>query len=134
MTGFLKKPSIIAAMISVCMLICAWMPFGTDVIKLSEKDNGREVRMCAGQVFEVALEGNPTTGYTWTVAYASAGRIKKTGEKYRPKTKALGSPGIMTMKFSAVSPGKASLKLIYHRPWEKNIPPVRSFQINILVR
>jgi len=34
-------------------------------VKLSEKDLGTTVKMNVGDVFEVVLKGNPTTGYIW---------------------------------------------------------------------
>ncbi|MBT3259083.1 MAG: protease inhibitor I42 family protein [Deltaproteobacteria bacterium] len=84
---------------------------------------------------EVKLKGNPTTGYVWAVAFVDQKILIQMGEaKFEPDTKARGAGGIVTMCFKAKGLGKTSLKLIYHRPFEKEKKPAKSFEVEVEVR
>ena len=39
-----------------------------------------------------------------------------------------------TFIFNVIGKGKTELKIIYHRPWEKNKPPSTTFDINIIAK
>ena len=107
----------------------------TKQVKLSEKDAGRTVQLPAGGTLEVVLEGNPTTGYLWEAAAGDTAIIRQEGEaQFKPDTTALGSPGKMTLRFTGVAAGQTVLKLIYHRPFEKNVPPSKTFEVTVVVK
>jgi len=104
-------------------------------VKLREKDLGTTVKMSVGDVFEVVLKGNPTTGYIWCVASPDKGILKQIGEtKFEPDRNARGSGGNITLRFEAAKVGKISLRLIYHRPFEKNRPPIKTFEVKVTVK
>jgi hypothetical protein len=48
-------------------------------------------------------------------------------------TGALGSSGKVKLVFKAESDGSQSLLLVYHRAWEKDVPPTNSFDVNVFV-
>ena len=118
------------------LLLAASMGFSAPPTeRLTEKDCGQTVKMLVGSIFEVVLEGNPTTGYVWSVASVDAKILQPVGEAaFKPDTMARGSGGMVMMRFKAVGRGKTSLKLIYHRPFEKNKPPVKTFELTIEVQ
>jgi inhibitor of cysteine peptidase len=104
-------------------------------VNLSEKDAGRTVQLSVGGTLEVVLEGNPTTGYLWEVAAGETAVIKQVGEsQFKPNTSAIGSPGQVTLRFTGVAAGQTVLKLIYHRPFEKDVPPIKTFEITVVVK
>jgi len=104
-------------------------------VQLSEKDLGRIVEIGVGDILEVALRGNPTTGYIWDVASPDKGILKQVGEtEFKPDRKARGSGGKIMMRFEAAESGKTSLKLIYHRPFEKNRAPIKTFEVRVIVK
>ena len=83
---------------------------------------------------EIMLQGNPTTGYTWTVASVDEKVLMQMGEAtFKADRKARGSGGTITMRFEAVRVGKTCLRLIYHRPFEKNNPPIKTFEVDVKV-
>jgi len=41
---------------------------------------------------------------------------------------------MITLRFETVEIGKTRLKLIYHRPFEKDVPPAETFEVTITVR
>ncbi|MBM4429116.1 MAG: protease inhibitor I42 family protein, partial [Chloroflexi bacterium] len=44
------------------------------------------------------------------------------------------SPGKMTLRFTGVAAGQTALKLIYHRSFEKDVPPVKTFEVTVVVK
>ena len=109
---------------------CARMP-----VKLSEKDTMSTVEMYIGDTLEVVLRGNPTTGYIWGVSSVDTATLRQVGQTaFIADTKARGSGGKMTMRFRAVAAGQTVLKLIYHRPFERNTPPINTFEVSVFVK
>ena len=104
-------------------------------VQLSEKDHGRTVEIGVGDILEIVLRGNPTTGYIWDMVSPDKGILKQVGEtEFEPDRKARGSDGKIMMCFEAAEPGKTSLKLIYHRPFEKNRAPIKTFEVRVTVK
>jgi len=81
------------------------------------------------------LPGNPTTGFQWEVSAVDNAILQPIGEpKFEPSSNAVGSGGMITLRFETVEIGKTRLKLIYHRPFEKDVPPAETFEVTITVR
>jgi predicted secreted protein len=60
--------------------------------------------------------------------------LSQQGEaEFKSASSALGSGGIVTLRFKAMQPGNMKLKLIYHRTFEKNVPPIKSYEIGLVV-
>ncbi len=107
---------------------------GADPLTLTSKDAGSTVHVKQGDVVTIALEGNPTTGYTWEVAPGSGVGLEQQGEpQFKPDSNARGAGGTMTLQFKASQPGTYPLKLIYHRTFEPNVPPLKSFEAVVVV-
>jgi inhibitor of cysteine peptidase len=106
----------------------------TDVRTVTEKDSGSQVELIVGQDMRVSLEGNPTTGYTWEVGEAGTGVLTQVGEmEYQSDSSAVGAGGVMIFRFHAVETGETKLKLVYHRSFEKDTPPLKTFEVTITV-
>ena len=104
-------------------------------IKVDANYDGRVLTMRSGDKLQIALIGNPTTGYMWEVAPGSTSIMRLEGEcSFSSATKALGSGGNLIFLFEAKDQGKGTVKLIYHRPWEKGIPPIKTFTVNVAVK
>jgi len=60
--------------------------------------------------------------------------LSQQGEaEFKPGSSALGSGGIVTLRFKAIQPGTMKLKLIYHRTFEPSVPPLQSYEIGLVV-
>ena len=119
----------------IIFLVVSFSSTAPASVKLCEKDTGQTVEMSVGDVLEVALKGNPTMGYTWSAAFPDKGILKQVGEtKFEPDRKTRGSGGNIILSFEAAKVGKISLKLIYHRPFEKNKPPIKTFEVKVIIR
>ena len=104
-------------------------------VRLTAKDAGRTVTLRTGDSVEVALAGNPTTGFSWQVASAGDPVLHADGEPaFKPDSRLIGSGGTATRRFRAVAPGTATLRLEYRRPWEKDVPPAGRKTFPVVVR
>jgi len=93
------------------------------------------IELRVGGKIELVLDANPSTGYLWDVATADITVVRQDGEpQFKPDSKDIGSGGKMTFHFEAVAPGEEVLRLIYHRPFEQDVPPLRTVEVYILVR
>lgn len=93
-----------------------------------------------GQVLEVELIGNASTGYEWQLVEdgspvieritpaASAAKADKP-----PDSQVVGAPSTSHWRFKATQPGQTVLRLVYRRPWEKDVPPAQTADYSIRV-
>ena len=107
---------------------------GTGTVRLTSQDAGTTLHLRTGQGVEIALDGNPTTGYTWEVAPESDAPLRQNGQpEFKANSNALGAGGTMTLRFTAQAQGSGTLKLIYHRPFEPNVAPLKTFEVKVVV-
>ncbi|MBM4467164.1 MAG: protease inhibitor I42 family protein [Chloroflexi bacterium] len=105
-------------------------------VKATIDHNGREMQLRKGQTLVVTLEANPTTGYSWEVAEPLDEQVlRQAGEpEFKAESEALGAGGVQILRFQAVNAGQTTLKLAYHRPWEKGVEPLETYSIEVVVR
>lgn len=110
-------------------------PCGQSSLTLGEAKSGSIIKVNSGESFVIILEGNPTTGYTWELDALDPAILQQQGEPdFTPDSDAIGSGGKFTFRFQAISAGQSPLKLIYHRPWEKDVPPLKTFELLVIVK
>jgi predicted secreted protein len=103
-------------------------------VKVTESNAGSTVELHQGQMLEVELQGNPTTGYTWEVLPGAESILGQQGDaQFVPESQAVGSGGLVTLTFKAVHVGKATLSLAHHRTLEPGVPPLKTFQVTVVV-
>jgi inhibitor of cysteine peptidase len=100
--------------------------------------NGRQIELTKGQTFNVTLETNPSTGYSWEVVELNNSILHKIGEAesepYSTTENMVGIPIMHTFQFEVINTGQTTLKIVYHRIWEKDVAPEKTFSINLTVR
>jgi inhibitor of cysteine peptidase len=93
------------------------------------------IRAAPGQEFEIDLEANHTTGYSWSLAQPpDPSVVQVLGSDYTT----IGSPipgggGIEQWSFRAVAPGTARIELEYKRPFETGVPPAQRVTYEVIV-
>jgi predicted secreted protein len=103
--------------------------------KVTDSDQGRIVNLGVGESLEVVLSGNPTTGYAWDIASLDKEILKQVGEmEFKPDREGRGVGGKIIMRFKAQAAGETPLKLIYHRRFEKERPPIKVFEVTVSVK
>ena len=107
----------------------------SEEVNVDEDDAGGRVELDQGQVLVVTLESNPSTGYRWEVVEYPESILEQLGE---PEYISSGEPvagagGWEIFRFKAVIAGRMYLRLIYRRPWEEDVEPVKTFSIDVTV-
>jgi predicted secreted protein len=121
---------------------CAIMIFGLmlgntlagESMKLSENDTGKTVEVLIGDELEVILPGNPTTGYVWELSSLDSNNLRPDKADFIANDKALGSGGMEIIKFHAIAAGTSVVRLIFHRPFEQNMPPLKTFEVTVIIK
>ena len=105
-------------------------------LNLTEADEGGAFELKrVGDQLVVVLEGNPTTGYLWEVEGVDKSILQPIDDAvFLPDSDAIGSGGKLTLRFHAMATGQTTLRLVYHRPWEEDVAPLKTFEVNIAVR
>ena len=104
------------------------------VVVIEEGSAARHVALTPGEILEIRLAENATTGYQWTWHAPEILRQKETEEA---GSDAKGPPGrgrTRRIQFEAVAPGRAELLMEYRRPWEKaDVAPARVLRLDVEV-
>jgi len=113
-------------------------PVEPEEVNIDENDDGSQVELMQGQILVVTLESNPTTGYSWEVVETQESILEQMGEAEFKQSETgepplVGAGGWEIFRFKAISAGQTSLKLVYHRPWEEGVEPVKTFSIQVIV-
>jgi len=103
------------------------------MLEMAEDDNGREVTLAMGEMAELTLAENPTTGYQWELSAKADSVCKLVKDEFEPAGGPTGSGGVHRWRFKAVKPGSGEIELQYRRPWEKNAAPARSYHARVQV-
>lgn len=108
-------------------------------VKLTDADNGKAITVKVGDLVQVILTGNPTTGYSWTTSLSAkdAAVLQQQGKalyaQQAPDSTIVGGGGTFTFTFKAAASAQVVLKFNYARPWE-SVPPIQTFSVTINVK
>jgi len=93
------------------------------------------MEVVAGEVFDLTLQSNPTTGFRWDLAGpVDEAVVSLVEHRYMPPAKQIpGRGGSEVWSFRAVGPGETDIVLVYARSWEKGKPPARRMVYHIVV-
>ena len=107
-------------------------------IKLSQIDSGQQVILAVGQVFEIELESNPTTGYNWVERAAPEQVIERVGKPaFTPDDSPAGAVGVggkTVFRFRAAKSGWQTLRLEYVRAWEQGASSAKTVTFDVVVK
>jgi inhibitor of cysteine peptidase len=105
---------------------------GGAIMELTEEQNGGIAALIVNDIVRVQIDGNPTTGFTWEVENLDTSLLEQVGEaEFTAKNNLPGGGGTFTFTFKALNAGVTHLRLIYHRPFEKNVPPAQIFDVTV---
>jgi inhibitor of cysteine peptidase len=107
-------------------------------VKLTEADNGRAVTVKAGEDIQVILNGNPTTGYSWTSTVSDPAVLQQQGDPVYAQGNTdpsiVGAGGTFTFTFKAAAAGQVTLKFGYARPFDAGVAPIQTCSLTINVK
>jgi inhibitor of cysteine peptidase len=98
----------------------------------SEIDQG--VGLEVGDILEVALPANPSTGYIWEVGFYNQSVLEPYGEpEFSSTSTNLGAEETQKLHFEAIGEGETELVLVYHRSFENEGVDQQTFQVDVVV-
>jgi inhibitor of cysteine peptidase len=101
---------------------------------VTDADKGSTVHLKTGDVLEVRLNSNPTTGYEWSAHPQSTPLLKPAGQSQTQAAQpGVGRPIVQIFKFRATGRGTGVLLLHYVRSWEKPDPNEEQFDLHVTI-
>ncbi len=103
---------------------------------ITQADNGKEITVSEGEVFEVRLEQAGGTGYSWEIVDPDKTHLQVLATTHTPLKKGpiLGGPLLTTWQVKAVKAGNTGIEILLYRPWEGIEKAAERFQVNIQIR
>jgi inhibitor of cysteine peptidase len=101
---------------------------------VTDADNGKTVTIKMGDVLEVRLNANPTTGYAWYLQKQSTALLKLTGQSQtQPPQGVLGAPVVQIFDFAPTGKGTGVLMLHYVRSWLSSDPNEQQYSLHVTI-
>jgi predicted secreted protein len=96
-----------------------------ETVLVTESESLQEVLLDSGDVLEVQLVSNATTGYEWVIAWDSLpDYLVLTDEEFvEPESTLVGAPGHQIFTFDVTEKGAGILRLEYVRLFEDPVIP-----------
>jgi len=89
-----------------------------------------------GEAFRISLEGNITTGYSWTAKFDDRS-LELVEQKYVEsghEPDLVGAGGADNFTFRGLKTGRFEINFGYARPWEKGIEPVKTAVYEVTIQ
>jgi predicted secreted protein len=83
-----------------------------------------------GSQFEIALDSNPTTGYSWRLQFDET-YLTLADTRFQPSSPLIGAGGIETFVFTAGRVGDVEIRLEYKRVWEPGFASFIVYTVHI---
>jgi inhibitor of cysteine peptidase len=94
---------------------------------------GQTVQVPVGQVAELRLPENPTTGYRWAVTSAGDPSCNLAEQGYSAPLGPPGKGGEHVWRLTALAPGLCDIQLTYRRSFAPNAPGNSRFNVQVQV-
>ncbi|MBU1877729.1 MAG: protease inhibitor I42 family protein, partial [Chloroflexi bacterium] len=104
--------------------------------QLTQSNSGQTITLNKGDVLQVTLDCNPSTGYSWRVVQINNAVLVPEGDgEYQPGAGAerVGAPDQCTFRFHAVGSGTSTVKLGYKQWWDAQMAPDPVFEVTVTV-
>lgn len=104
-------------------------------LTVGEAQSGTTVAIAEGGSLTLELPVTSGTGYGWEVRVEPAGllRVPTAGEAIRGDEAMPGSVTQVRWVLTDAARGRGTVKAIYRRPWEKDVPPAKRFSVSVEV-
>jgi inhibitor of cysteine peptidase len=108
---------------------------GKNVV-VTKAQHQSKIKVLKNTEFQVLLDSNPTTGFSWRVLSFDSTILQMKKEEFLADKSAedrVGAGGKQIFKFKTIANGTTDLQLIYQRPWEKDTSRADRFRVKIVV-
>lgn len=88
-----------------------------------------------GDILEVVLPANPSTGYIWEAGFYNQSVLKPYGEpEFSSTSTNFGAEESQKLPFAAIGEGETELVLLYQRSFENKAVDQQAFQVYVIVK
>ncbi|HEX8969139.1 MAG TPA: protease inhibitor I42 family protein [Chloroflexota bacterium] len=102
-------------------------------LRLSRTDDGVVAQVGVGDVVEIRLAENPSTGFTWAIEpLPPMVRLEDTAFQAPPDA-AIGTGGTRLARFRVAASGQATIRLKHWRDWEGDASVTERFSVTLRV-
>jgi inhibitor of cysteine peptidase len=91
----------------------------------------KQIRAEVGEEFEITLDANPTTGYSWEASFDDT-FLQLIEQRYERTSDLIGGGGHAVFAFKFLRTGKGTITMEYRRPWESGYKEIRKFEVSVL--
>ena len=102
------------------------------MISIDQSQAGQTIDLPVGQVIELRLAENPTTGFRWVFTSQAGPACVVVDDSFQPGSTAPGAGGEHHWEVRGVRPGACELSLAYRRGFE-HAPPAQAFTLHVRV-
>src|SRR5438128_362869 len=110
---------------------CAEAATGEGTMELTREDSGADRSVHVGEEIQLRLPENPTTGYRWQAEVDST-VLRQTDDRYVGKVMPRGAGGVRLMRYEALHPGEATLRLAKRRSGTDQVIDEFFVRLNVL--
>ena len=101
------------------------------MLQFDENYNERDIELPVGEIFNISLPENPTTGFQWSLVSHGEPACILLDNSFETAADPPGRGGSHSWRFQVAQVGHGSIELIYRRSWELEKAPARSFVLHI---
>jgi inhibitor of cysteine peptidase len=118
------------AVIATCLMTGC----GVKVLAYSDPEDTIDISPDREFIILIALESNPTTGYSWEASYDET-MLELVEETYElgeyAKQDVVGAGGTELFRFKALESGEVEITMVYKRTWEEEGIDQKIFTIDV---
>jgi len=93
-------------------------------------DSGEAIQASLNSTFDITLDSNPSTGYSWQAEYDET-YLELVDQTFQVSSEALGAPGKEVFTFRALNGGETRVTMEYKRPWEATALKSEVFKVKV---
>jgi inhibitor of cysteine peptidase len=118
----------------VLLIACLFSGCGTEVKAYSNPEEKIDINASREFVVLIALDSNPSTGYSWQASYDEA-MLDLVEESYElgeyAKLGLVGAGGTELFRFRALKSGETEITMVYKRSWETEVLDQKVFTVEV---
>ncbi|MBD2295447.1 protease inhibitor I42 family protein [Anabaena sphaerica FACHB-251] len=111
-------------------------PMSNSEVTVNNSNNDSEIIVQKNSILILKLLANPGTGYGWQIIKNDPEQLKPLGDSVLEplEEQVPGANENQVFRFLAQGSGSTMLELHYLRPWEKNLPPLKTYRLKVQIR
>ncbi|MBA7716522.1 hypothetical protein ES703_125595 [subsurface metagenome] len=121
-------------LVTLILAVCLVAGCGGGVKAYSDPEETIGISPDKEFIILIALESNPTTGYSWEASYDET-MLELVEETYElgeyAKQGVVGAGGTELFRFRALNSGEVEITMVYKRAWEEEILDQKVFKVDI---